>query len=201
MSSSRADDGREARLEDGDNGSGVVDGEGGLRDVGQPLGVAGRKAASVIHSFDQRRRPGRQLSQCADYLGVAGVADQNDLQAGLLMGAGLHMHLGDERAGGIEVEHVAGPGRRRHGLRHPVCRKDHGRLRFGDFVQLLHKNGAFGSQGLHHVPVVDDLMANVDRSAILLERQLDNLDGAIDTGTKTARGGYQDFERGTSGSG
>ena len=125
------------------------------------------------------------------------MADQDDLQPVLVMGAGLDMHLGDQRTGGIEVEHVAGLGRGRHGLGHAMCRKDHGGVGFGDLVQLLHKNGAFRLQGLDHVAVVDDLVAHVDGRPELLQRQLDDLDGAVDAGAEAARSGQQDRERGT----
>ena len=118
-------------------------------------------------------------------------------QALLVMRSRLNMHLGDQRAGGIEVEHVAGLGGCRHRLRHPVCRKDHGGIGFGDLVQLLHKNGAFGLQGLHHVTVVDDLVAHIDGRPELLQRQFDDLDGAVDTGTKAARGRHENGERAT----
>ena len=125
------------------------------------------------------------------------MADQHDLQPLIVMGARLDMDLRDERTGGIEVEHVAGLGRGRNRLGHAMCRKNHGCVGFGDFVELLHKNGAFRLQGLDHVTIVDDLVAYVDGCPKLLQRQLDDLDGAVDTCTEATRSGHEDGERGT----
>ena len=194
----RPDDAGKARLEDGDDGGRVVDRKRRLGDVGQPLGVARLEASaqSSVVSISVAA-PARQLAQGADHLGMAGMADQDDLQPLLVMRACLDMHLGDERAGGIEVEHVAGLCRGRDRLGHAMCRKNHGGAGFGDFVQLLHKNGAFRLQGLDHVTIVDDLVAYVDGCPELLQRQLDDLDGAVDTGTEATRSGHEDRERGT----
>ncbi len=67
-----------------------------------------------------------------------------------------------------------------------VGRKDHGRVRIGDFVQFLHKHGAFGLEGVNDEPVVHDLVAHVDRRAVLFERQFDDPDRAVDAGAEAA---------------
>jgi hypothetical protein len=72
-----------------------------------------------------------------------------------------------------------------------MCRKDHRLVRGRDLVELLHKNGTFGPQAIDDEAVVHDLVADVDRSAELLQGQLDDLDGPIDTGAETARGSEQ----------
>jgi hypothetical protein len=72
-----------------------------------------------------------------------------------------------------------------------MCRKDHWRSGFWNFVQLLHKYGAFGLQGFDDVAIVDDLMAHVDRGAEALERQLDNLYGAVHAGAEATRCGQE----------
>ena len=106
----RADDAGEALPEDGDHGGGVVDREGGLRDVGEALRVARLEGAGVGGGLDQGGGAGRQLAERAHHLRVAGVADQDDLQAFFQVVAGFGVHLGDEGAGGVQVEHVAGLG-------------------------------------------------------------------------------------------
>ncbi len=93
-----------------------------------------------------------------------------------MVALGLDMHLGDQRAGGIEDEH-ARRGRLPAPPWHAMRRKHHGRIGLGDLVELLHKNGALGLQALHHGAVVHDLVAHIDRRAVLGERQLDDLDG------------------------
>ena len=123
------------------------------------------------------------------------MADQDDLEPVLVVRARLDMHLGDERTGGIEVEHAARAlAAAGTDLRHAMCRKDHGGVGFGDFVELLHKNGAFAFECLDDVAIVHDLVAHVDRRSELLQRQLDDLDGAVDAGAEAARGRQQDRE-------
>ena len=56
-------------------------------------------------------------------------------------------------------------------------------------------------QLLDHVLVVDDLLADVDRGAVEVERPLDRLHGAVDAGAVAARGGEQDSFRGGGGGG
>jgi hypothetical protein len=78
-----------------------------------------------------------------------------------------------------------------------IClRARHGRKRppgwSGNLVQLLDEDGALLFQGFDHMTIVDDLVAHIDRRAVALERPLDDLDGAVDTGAKTARRGQID---------
>ena len=66
--------------------------------------------------------------------------------------------------------------------------KDH-RAVGGAVVQLLDKHRPLGAQGIDHELVVDNLVAHIDRCAPFQQRQFDDLDGAVDTGAKAARGG------------
>src|SRR6185369_17717076 len=61
-----------------------------------------------------------------------------------------------------------------------------------DLVRLLHEDGALLAQLVHDVPVVDDLLAHVDRSVHDLERLLDDVDGANDPGAEAAQAGDQE---------
>jgi len=54
-----------------------------------------------------------------------------------------------------------------------------------DFIQLLDKYRAFFHQVADHVTIVHDFVADVDRRGEQLQRAFDNLDGAINPGTKT----------------
>src|SRR6476620_2748675 len=77
--------------------------------------------------------------------------------------------------------------RLRHRFRHAVGREDDRSLSVRDFVQFLDEDGALGLQRFYHVAVVDDLMAHIDGRAVFGERELDDLDGAVDAGAKAAR--------------
>ena len=50
----------------------------------------------------------------------------------------------------------------------------------------IDEDGAAVGQLADHVPVVDDLLAHVDRGAEVLERPLDRVDGPVDTGAVAA---------------
>jgi hypothetical protein len=54
------------------------------------------------------------------------------------------------------------------------------------------EDGAALCQVADDVRVVDDLLAHVDRSAVLLEQTLDRLDSPLDTRAIAPRGGEQD---------
>ena len=61
------------------------------------------------------------------------------------------------------------------------------------FVQLLDEHRALGAQVLDHELVVHDLVAHVDRGAVLLERALDDGDGAVHAGAVAARRRQQEL--------
>jgi hypothetical protein len=116
------------------------------------------------------------------------MAHQNDLTAKLHVPRSLFVDLGDERAGGIEIEQVQGFGMGRHRFGHAMSRKDHRCFgAFGYLIELLDENRAFFPQPVHHIAIVDDLMAHIDRRAVPLERHHDHLNGAVDPGAKSTR--------------
>ena len=77
----------------------------------------------------------------------------------------------------------------------PCAEKITGASRFRDLVELLHKNGAFRLESVDDVAIVDDLVAHIDGRSELLQRQFDDLDGAVDAGTEAARCRQQDGQR------
>ena len=56
-----------------------------------------------------------------------------------------------------------------------------------DLGEILDKMRALGLEAFDHVLVVHDLMAHIDRRAVLLQGALDDLDGADHAGAKAAR--------------
>jgi hypothetical protein len=122
------------------------------------------------------------------------MADQHDMAAEALVAHGLLVDLGDERAGRVEIEQVARLGIFRNRLRHAVRGKDDRLLAmlFRDFVQFLDEDRALGLQAFHDIAVVHDLVAHIDRRAIGLQRQHDDLDRAVDTGAEAARAAQSD---------
>src|SRR6185437_1020241 len=63
---------------------------------------------------------------------------------------------------------------------------------FGHLVQFLDKAGAIVLELVHHMLVVNDLVADIDGLAILIERLLHDIDGTHDPGTEAARLGKND---------
>src|SRR5690606_2786431 len=62
----------------------------------------------------------------------------------------------------------------------------------GDLIEFLDEDRTTAAQVINHEAVVDHFMTHVDRRAERLDRALDDLDGAIDTGTETAGVGEDD---------
>ena len=56
-----------------------------------------------------------------------------------------------------------------------------------DLIEFIDENGATRAQILHHMTVVHNLVTDVDRRAILLQRALDDLNRPLDAGAKAAR--------------
>jgi len=77
--------------------------------------------------------------------------------------------------------------------------KNDGRAGIRDFVQFFDEDGALGLEALHHVAVMDNFMAHIDRRAVFGERQFDDLDRPVDAGAEAARGREINGERRTVG--
>ena len=58
-----------------------------------------------------------------------------------------------------------------------------------NFMQFLDEDRTLGFQPFHHIAVMHDLVANIDRRAIGLERQHDDLDRPVHARAKAARFG------------
>ena len=66
-------------------------------------------------------------------------------------------------------------------------RAEHGHGAGGHLVEFVHEHGALAlAQILDDMSVVHDLVADVDRRAVLGERPLDDLDRTVDAGAEAA---------------
>ena len=184
----------EARLQGGNDRRRVVDRQRGLGDEGELRGILRLKLLRLLDGLDQDHRAGRQLAERADDLRVTGVADHRDLAAALEMDFRLAVDLRHQRTGCVEREEIAALGFRRDRLRHAMRREHHRRVGIGNLVQLLDEDRALGAQALHHVAVVDDLVPDIDRRAIELQRPFHRVDGADHARAKAARGTKDDME-------
>lgn len=62
----------------------------------------------------------------------------------------------------------------------------------GHLVQFLDENGPLGLKPLNDRPVMDDLVTDIDRSAITTQCFFHDTDSAVHTGTESTRTGKQD---------
>ena len=142
---------------------------------------------------DQMHLAGDPAHRAFD-LGMAGMADQDDLAALIGVALALDMHLGDQRAGRVDDRQAALAGARLDRAGDAVRAEDRDRAR-RDLVDLVDKARALGAQPLDDVPVVHDLVPDIDRRPVFLERPLDDLDRAFDPGAKAARLGQDHSHR------
>jgi hypothetical protein len=92
-----------------------------LRHEGELARITRLEGVGVCSRLDQGDGLIGKLAHGADDLGVPRMADEQDLQAFLVVPGGLDMHLENERARGIEHEHVARLGGGRDRLGDAVC--------------------------------------------------------------------------------
>ena len=118
------------------------------------------------------------------------MADQDDMAAPLVMDLRLAVNLGHQRTGGIDGEEC-GERRFGNGLRNAMWAT--GASPSGTSSSSRTKTAPFLLQVLHHVFVVNDLMAHVDRRAMDRQRLLDGIDG--ERPRREAARGKQDIER------
>ena len=114
------------------------------------------------------------------------VADQDDTVAVAGEANRLQMHLGDQRAGGVDDLQPPLAGFQPHRRRHAVGAED-GAPAFRDLVQLLDEDGAGPPQLVHHVLVVYNLFAHVNRRAVEIQRNPDHIDSPHHPGAEAPR--------------
>ena len=168
----------------------LVDGQRGLRQPDHLVLVAHRHSVDGARTVDQLYVVGG-FAGSADDLLVALVADQQDVVVVAGESLGLVVHLGDQRAGGVDDPQPSLGGRRVHGRGHAVGGEHHDGS-FGHLVGLLDEHRTGLGQRFDHVAVVHDLMPDVDGCAVFLQRTFDGLDGTIDAGAVPTGLGKQD---------
>ena len=108
-------------------------------------------------------------------LGMTGMADQDQMAAARHVSLALDVDLGDQRARGIEDRQAARLRLVDDRLGDAMGAENrHGAV--GNFIQRLDEDRAHALELLDHMAVVDDLVADIDRRAELLEGPLDDLD-------------------------
>ena len=104
----------------------------------------------------------------------------------------LQMDLRHQRTGGVDGLQASFGRRLADGRGHAVSAVQH-RRPLRHLLHAVHEDDAALAEALHHRPIVDDLVVDVERRAKHLERPLQALDGHVDAGAETARIGQDDF--------
>ena len=120
------------------------------------------------------------------------MADQDHVEPVASVLADFHVHLGDERAGGVEHGEPAARGFLLDRARYAMRAEDHGRA-VRHCVQFVHEHGAEAAQPVDHEFVVHHLVAHVDRRAEELDGALHDVDRAVDAGAESPRVREQDL--------
>ena len=123
------------------------------------------------------------LPHGADHLGMAGMTDEHGFGALATGAMDFHMNLGHQRASRIEHLESAGLGHLAYRLGDAVGGEDDDAV-VRHLIQLLDEDGARLLELVHHVAVVHHFMTDIDGGTELLQRALDDADGAVDTGTE-----------------
>ena len=114
------------------------------------------------------------------------MADHDELVTLFVQLGHFHMHLGHQRAGGIKNFETALAGFFLHRQADAVGAENQCRTS-GHIGQVLNEDGALFFQIVHHIGVVHDLMAHINRAAKFVQRQFDDFNRTVNARTKTAR--------------
>ena len=164
-----------------------------MGDIGQPIWVTHGDGFNIGFALDQKHLAIGQLSHGADGFGMAGMANHDHLKAVLTVAFGFDMNFTDQRAGGIDIDHIARLRGAWNGLRHPMRGKNH-RAIIRTFVQLLHKYSTLGAQAVDDKFIVHDLMAHKHGCTPFLQSHLYDFYGTIHPRAKTSWRGEIKFE-------
>src|SRR5690606_27508076 len=111
------------------------------------------------------------------------VADEHALAAVAAVAHHFHMHLGDQRAGGVEHFQAAAGSFILYRLGDAVGAEDY-QFVVGHFVQLVNKDRAPVAQVVDHELVVNHFVAHVDGCSEHVQRAVYNFYGAVYAGTE-----------------
>ena len=165
--------------------AGFIQAQSRLRQVGHAVRIG---HVQIIHVLGCIHHLGHQRSfaQRADDLVMIAVADQDQRIAFAGELHRLDVDLGHQRAGRVNHPQLAQLAGLPHLGRDAVGAVNHP-LAGRNFVHAVDKNGALGGQLVHHVAVMDDLLAHVDRRAEGFQGNADNVDGPHHSGAKASR--------------
>src|SRR5690554_1078728 len=177
---------RELGAQGVDYPGGVVHRQRGLGNEGQPAGVFYFQllyVRFVFHQVDVAAVAVVVLAHGAFHFRMTVVADEDAFAAVAAVAHHFHMHLGDQRAGGVKHFQATAGGFVLNRLGHAMGAEDH-QFVIRHFVQLVYKDGAALPQVAHHKLVVDHFVAHVNGSTEHVQRAVYDFYGAVYAGTE-----------------
>ena len=123
------------------------------------------------------------------------MADENALTTFAAVAHHLHVHLGHQRAGGIEHLQATSLGFLAYRLGNPMGTEDDNHL-IRHLIQLFHEHRATGTQVFDHELVMHHFVTHINGWPEYFQCAVDDLDGAIDAGTEATRVGEFDLHAG-----
>ena len=95
-----------------------------------------------------------------------------------------NVDLGHQRAGGVDHPQITQLAGLANAGGHAMSAINK-TLAVWNFIYFVNKDRALGFQFFHHVAVVDDLFAHIDRRPKGVQRNADNINGPHNSGAKT----------------
>jgi hypothetical protein len=173
-------------LERRGNRLGVVEAERGLRQVGDAVVSRDVQLLDLAHALDHVRAV-RRFAERADDLVVVAVADQDDREFLPRVADGFGVDLGDQRAGGVDLDEVSRAGLSADLGRNAVRAEDERRAA-GNLVDGFHECHAALDEAIDDVAIVDDLVEDIDRRSLQAQDPVDAIDRHVDARTEPAAG-------------
>jgi len=103
-----------------------------------------------------------------------------------MMALSFDVNFRDQGAGGVEIKQLPPLRLLRHGFGDAMRREDHART-VRRLIELFDEDGPPLLEPLDDRAVVHDLVSDIDRRAVLFDRELDDADRAVDACAKAAR--------------
>ncbi len=152
-------------------------------DEGRAFSSRGRKARASLSVSDQRDRAGGQLAMVPTTSGWRAWPTRTHLTATLVMDPA-PMHLGYQRAGGVEGEESCGPAPRPARIFGTPWAEKITARRCRESRRVPPRRWRPWPLPVHHESGCGRSRADIDRRAVDLQRLLDRVDGANDAGAE-----------------
>src|SRR5580704_1861873 len=183
--SMRANDVRELLLQRLDHVPSLVERERRLRQIRHLVGIRYHESRDLFDGRDHLRHI-RSLSLGSLNLFMVAMSHQHKRITLLRELDRLDVNFGYERTGRVNYLQSALLGPFSNGRRNAVGRVDNPRP-FRDLVQFVDEDCALLGQIRYDIAVVHNLLANVNRRAKGIERNLHDIDSPHDTGAEASR--------------